>query len=103
MIGSSVSPERSETTTRVAAAVRQLGGVQRLGQRADLVDLPEQRVGRARLDALRPAGAGLVTNRSSPTIWMPRRRGQLGEALEVLLVQRILDRDDAEVARSARW
>jgi hypothetical protein len=52
---------------RVAVAVGQVDGVERLGERADLVDLDQQRVGAALLDARAARRSGLVTNRSSPT------------------------------------
>ena len=49
---SSVSPERCEHDGRPAGARGHLDGVQRLGERADLVELDEDGVGRALLDAL---------------------------------------------------
>ena len=53
----------------VAVALGQLDGVQGLGQRADLVDLDEQRVGGAARRCRAASRSGLVTKRSSPTIW----------------------------------
>ena len=50
----------------VAAAVREGYGVERLGQRPDLIDLDPERIRGALVDAALPSG--LVTNRSSPTI-----------------------------------
>ena len=52
----------------VAGTVRHLDRVQRFRQRADLVDLDQHRIGQPSFDA-RGRGAGLVTNRSSPTSW----------------------------------
>jgi hypothetical protein len=56
------------TSRRCSRLVRHLDGVERFGQRADLVDLDQDRVGDAHLDAVAQA-RGLVTNRSSPTSW----------------------------------
>ncbi len=51
----------------VARFVRDLDGLQRFGQRADLVDLDQDGVGDALGDALRAGASALVTKRSSPT------------------------------------
>ena len=67
MVASSVSPERWLITARVAGAVRHLHRLQRLGQRADLVDLHQDRVGDALARCRARSRSGLVTNRSSPT------------------------------------
>ncbi len=55
MNASSVSPERCEIDRRVAGVGRHLHGFQRFGQGADLVDLDQNRIGDARLDAARQA------------------------------------------------
>ena len=80
----------------VAAAVRQVDRVERLGERADLVDLDQQRVGRASRRCRAASRSGLVTNRSSPTICTrsPSARGQRRPAVPVVLGQRVLDRDE---------
>ena len=51
MVVSSVSPERCEMTLRVAGVARHRDGVERLGDRADLIQLHEQRVADAFGDA----------------------------------------------------
>ena len=56
---SSVSPLRWLEMLRVAVAMGQLDGVDRLGQRADLVDLDEDAVGDPLVDAaLQPLDVG---------------------------------------------
>ena len=81
---------------RVAGALRHVHGVERLGQRADLVDLDQDRIGDALLDALASAASTLVTNRSSPTSWhlLAERFGQRLPAVPVVLRHAVLDRDD---------
>ena len=54
MVVSSVSPERWRHDGGVAGAVGHLDGRDRLGERADLVDLHQDRIGDALLDALAP-------------------------------------------------
>ena len=51
IVVSSVSPLRCDITDVYAARVASVDGVERLGERADLVDLHEDRVGDAALDA----------------------------------------------------
>ena len=51
IVVSSVSPERCEITTRVAVPLRELDRLERLGERADLVHLDEDRVRDALVDA----------------------------------------------------
>ena len=51
IVTSSVSPERCDITARVAGLARHRDRGERLGQRADLVDLDEDRVGHAGVDA----------------------------------------------------
>jgi hypothetical protein len=75
----------------------ELGGVERLGQGADLVHLPEQRVGGARLDPL--GEPGRVGHEQVVADDLDAGGpGQLREALEVVLVEGVLDRDDVVVA-----
>ena len=81
----------------VAVSERLVGRVERLGQRADLVHLPQQRVGGAGLDSPLQAG-GVRDEQVVPDDLDPAGLGQLREPFEVVLVQRVLDRDDA-VAR----
>ena len=52
IVASSVSPERCEITERVARARAQRDRVERLAERADLVDLDEDRIRDAGVDAL---------------------------------------------------
>ena len=91
-----------------AVAVGERHGVERLGQRADLVDLDQQRVGATARRCRGASRSGLVTNRSSPTICTrsPSSCGERAPALPVVLVQRVLDRDDRvgvePVRRSSR-
>ena len=75
IVVSSVSPERCEITARVAGLAGDADRLQGLGEGADLVDLDEDRVADAELDAAAQALTGLVTKRSSPTSWTasPRR------------------------------
>ena len=76
----------------VAVPVREVDGVEGLGQRADLVDLHQQRVGRAELDAAaEPLGVGdeqVVADDLHPVVQLA---GQLDPAVPVLLVERVLD------------
>ena len=58
MVASSVSPERWLITTREAGAVRHFHRLQRLGQGADLVDLHQDGVADALLDAAAPGARG---------------------------------------------
>ena len=87
----------------VARARRHLDRGERLGQRADLVDLDQDRVG----DLLRrcpPAGSSvLVTNRSSPTscTLLAEPLGQQLPAVPVALGHAVLDRDDRILRRPA--
>ncbi len=78
----------------VAAALRQRDRVESLGERADLVDLDEQRVGGAGLDAARqPLRVGdeqVVADDLNP---LADRFGERLPAVPVLLVQRVLDGD----------
>ena len=70
-----------------------LGSVESLGEGADLVELPEQRVGRADLEAARQAlrvGREEVVADDLDVDF----RGQFRVTLEVLFVERFLDRDD---------
>jgi hypothetical protein len=55
-------------TAGVAGVAGHRDRVERLGERADLVDLDEDRVADAGLDAA-PQPLVFVTNRSSPTSW----------------------------------
>ena len=64
---SSVSPERCEITRGVAVAARQVDRVERLADRANLVDLDQNRIGDALVDALLAGSSMLVTKMSSPT------------------------------------
>jgi hypothetical protein len=93
MVVSSVSPERCDTT----AAYRRIGHRDRFqgfGQRADLVDLDQDRVGDALVDAFARI-FGLVTNKSSPTSCTLRRPpGQQFPAGPVALGHAVLDGDD---------
>ena len=79
----------------VAGTTREHHGVERLRQRADLVDLDEDRVGDAALDALR-SRAALVTKRSSPTSWTrsPSALGDRDPAVPVVLGHAVFDRHD---------
>ena len=52
IVVSSVSPLRCDIIVRVAVAAREIDRVERLRQRADLVDLDQDRVGDAAVDAL---------------------------------------------------
>ena len=97
MIGSSVSPGALGDDDLVGVAVGEVGGVDRLGEGADLVHLPQQRVGRVLGDPpaqpLRVGDEEVVADDLDPAL-----RGQPGEPGEVLLVERVLDRDHVEVA-----
>ena len=85
MVESSVSPERWRHDGGVAGALRHIDGVQRFGERADLVDLDQDRVGHA-LSMPSPGALMLVTNRSSPTSWACRPAvGQHLPAVPIIL------------------
>ncbi len=67
MTGSSVSPEPFRHAHAVNRGGRHRGRVERLREGADLIDLPQQRVGRT-CSMPRCSRATAVTNRSSPMI-----------------------------------
>ena len=69
MVVSSVSPERWRDDRGPAGAAGQLDRLERLGQRADLVELDQDGVGGALASIPRASRSVLVTNRSSPTSW----------------------------------
>jgi hypothetical protein len=82
----------------VPVPVREVDGVERLGQRADLVDLHQKRVGALLAD---PAGQPLgirdeqvVTDDLDPPA---EHGGDPGPTGPVFLVERVLDRDDRVV------
>ena len=58
MVVSSVSPERWLTTRQLALRAS-VDGVERLGQRADLVELDEDRIGGILIDPPRAMNAGV--------------------------------------------
>ena len=99
MVVSSVSPERWLTTRRPAGSARQLDRVERLGQRADLVELDEHGVRGvlvdAALDALRVRDEQVVADELHAVAEALRQ--QL-PASPVVLGEAILDGDD-RVAR----
>ena len=70
--------------------------VERLGERADLVHLDEDRVRRRRRSMPCCSRSTLVTNRSSPTSWhaVAEPLGEQLPAVPVVLGQAVLDRDD---------
>ena len=73
MIGSSVSPERSETTTEYAFRCASSAAS------SDSVSVPiwltfQSSELAASTSIPRASRSGLVTNRSSPTIWIPETR-----------------------------
>ena len=76
----------------VARLVRHLDGLERLRDRADLVQLDEDGVAAAQLMPLARRSV-LVTNRSSPTSWTlpPSSFGHLLPAFPVLFIQAVLD------------
>ena len=77
---------------RVAAAGGQGDGVHRLGERADLVDLDQERVGRALPDAAgEPLGVGDEEVVADELDLVAELRGQLLPAGPVVLVERVLD------------
>ena len=96
IVVSSVSPERCEMTAAKPGRARHLDGLERLGDAADLVDLDQDRVGRAFASMPRCSRSVLVTNRSSPTSCTrsPRRVGQLLPAVPIVFGQAVFDRDD---------
>jgi hypothetical protein len=84
--------------------MRHIDGVQRLGQRADLVDLDQQRVGQPLLDPHRQAlGVGDEQVVAHQLDLVADLVGQQLPALEIVLGHAILDRDDRIArTRSAR-
>ena len=85
----------------VAVPMGQVDGVERLGQRADLVHLDQEGVGGALVDAARePLRVGdeqVVADDLDPVV---RALGQRCPAGPVVLGERVLDRDDRVVATS---
>ena len=80
---------------RIAVAGGELDRVEGLGERADLVDLDEHRVGDAAVDALPQAAhvgdEQVVADELDP---VTDRAGELGPALPVVLSHAVLDRHD---------
>ena len=74
MVVSSVSPERWDMTDVYRLAAARLDRLQRLGERTDLVDLDQDRIGDPTDSMPRASRSVLVTNRSSPTSWQRARR-----------------------------
>ena len=76
----------------VAAVVGQRDGIESLGERADLVDLHQQRVGDTALDALlqtlRVGDEQVVADDLNP---LADRSGQFRPTVPLVLAQRILD------------
>ena len=95
MVVSSVSPERWLITLRQPAAVRHLDRLDRLGQRADLVELDQDALA-ARSSIARARRSVLVTSRSSPTSWTrsPSLRRKRAPAGPVILGQAVLEAHD---------
>ena len=85
---------------RVAGVPRHLHRVERLGDRADLIELDQQRVADALRDAFAARISGLVTNTSSPTscTLSPSAGRQHLPAVPVALGEAVLDRDDRVLA-----
>ena len=86
----------------VARALREADRIERLGERSDLVDLDEQRVGDAALDAV--GETGRVRDEQVVADELDLRAESVGEELPVVpvvLSQRVLDRDDREVVDQA--
>ena len=95
IVASSVSPLRCDMTDVYAARLASVDRVERLGERADLVDLHEHRVGDAALDALaQPLGVGdehVVADELDP---VAEALGEGAPAVPVVLGHAVLDRDD---------
>ena len=99
MVVSSVSPERCETTADQPRAARERDRFDRLGQRADLVELDEDGVRRVLLD--RPGDPLGVRDQqvvADELDGRPQPLGQVPPALPVVLGEAVLERDD-RVAR----
>ena len=94
IVVSSVSPERWEMTHAVAVRARELDRLERLGQRADLVDLDEDRVRDALVDpalqALDVRHEEVVADELEP-VAEPLRQRLPGAPL--VLGEPVLDRD----------
>ncbi len=93
---SSVSPERCEMIAGVAGGTGHGDGVERLGHRADLIQLHQERVARTFSRCRAARISGLVTNTSSPTSCtrVAERDGQRLPAVPVAFRHAVLDRDD---------
>ena len=88
----------------VAGVLRRADGVERLGERADLVDLDEDRVGDAVARCRACRRSVCVTNRSSPTSWtlLPSLSVSELPAVPVVLGEAVLDRDERILRRPSR-
>ena len=94
IVVSSVSPGAVAHHAAVPVALGHLDGIQRLGERADLVDLDEQGVGRARLDAAgEPLGVGDEEVVADELHVVAHPVGHRLPAVPVALVERVLDGD----------
>ena len=103
IVVSSVSPLRCDTTTPKPAALGQRDRVERLGERADLVHLHEDRVGRALADPARQPlhvrHEQVVADDLRPSA---ERLDEPAPSLPVVLAERVLDRDDREAIEQVR-
>ena len=103
IVVSSVSPERWLIDRGVAGFLGHLDGVERLGERADLVDLDQNRVGNARLDALlqelRVGHEQIVADQLE---FVAELVGDQLPAVPVVFGQAVLDRDDRVLLRRGR-
>ena len=77
--------------------MRHVGGVERLRESPDLVHLPKERVRGTGLEP-DPQALGVGDEEVIADDLDAARLGELSEALEVALVERVLDRDDVELA-----
>ena len=98
MIGSSVSPERSETHDAVAVCAVASAAASMASDSVPIW-LTFHSSELAAPDSIPLISrAALVMNRSSPTIWMPDARVSSAKPSKSFSSKRVLDRDDAEVA-----
>ena len=79
--------------------MRQIDGGERLGQRADLVDLDQQRIGKAILDALpQPRRVGDEQIVADELVRLAERIGQRFPAGEIILGHAVFDAEDRVIA-----
>ena len=103
MVESSVSPRAVADDGGVAGALGHLDGGEGFGQRADLVDLDQDRVGDALVDAfLQDLGVGDEQVVADQLHLLAQAVGQVLPAVPVALVHAVFDADDRVLVAPGR-